>query len=92
MTSPPETARRNQATPGDPAGPGNPAGPGDPAEPGNPAGPGNPTPAAPQRPRRSRVTAALLTAGLLVLIVGVLAYLIVLAQPFADATGGCGGG
>ena len=43
-------------------------------------------------PRRRRVTSALVTAGLLVLLVGVLGYLIVLAQPFADASGGCGGG
>ncbi len=45
-----------------------------------------------QRPRRSRAASALVTAGLLIVIVGVLAYLIVLAQPFADASGGCGGG
>jgi preprotein translocase subunit Sss1 len=32
------------------------------------------------------------SAGLLLLLVGVLGYLVVLAQPFADATGGCGGG
>jgi hypothetical protein len=50
-------------------------------------------PTAPAYPAgRSRVTSVLLTAGLLILIVGVLAYLMVLAQPFTDATGGCGGG
>ena len=33
-----------------------------------------------------------LTAALLLLLVGALVFLIVLAQPFADASGGCGGG
>jgi hypothetical protein len=42
--------------------------------------------------RRRRVRSALLTAGLLLVLVGVLGYLVVLAQPFADASGGCGGG
>jgi hypothetical protein len=46
----------------------------------------------PVPPRRRRARSALVTAGLLVLLVGVLSYLIVLAQPFADASGGCGGG
>ncbi len=50
-------------------------------------------PAAAQCPRgRPKATAALLTAGLLLLLVGVLVYLVVLSQPFADASGGCGGG
>ena len=43
-------------------------------------------------PGRRRVRSALLAAGLLLLLTGVLGYLIVLAQPFADASGGCGGG
>ena len=43
-------------------------------------------------PRRRRVRSALVTAGLLLLVTGVLGCLIVLAQPFAGASGGCGGG
>jgi len=38
------------------------------------------------------VRSALVTAGLLLLVTGVLGCLIVLAQPFAGASGGCGGG
>ena len=45
-----------------------------------------------RQPDRRRATSALVTAGLLLLLIGVLGYLVVLAQPFADASGGCGGG
>jgi len=47
--------------------------------------------AARRRQRGRRAISALVTAGLLLLLVGVLVYLVVLAQPFADASGGCGG-
>ena len=56
----------------------------------SPADPGDPTTGR-RRPGRSRATAVLAVASLVILL-GVLTYLIVLAQPFADATGGCGGG
>ena len=44
------------------------------------------------REGRRRAKPALMTAGLLILLIGVLGYLVMLAQPFADASGGCGGG
>ena len=44
-----------------------------------------------QPAHRRRTRSALSTAALLLLLVGALVFLIVLAQPFADASGGCGG-
>jgi hypothetical protein len=48
-------------------------------------------PAQSTQPSR-RALSALVTAGLLLLLAGALVYLVVLMQPFADASGGCGGG
>ena len=48
-------------------------------------------PAETTQPSR-RAVSALVTAGLLLLLAGALVFLVVLMQPFADASGGCGGG
>jgi hypothetical protein len=43
-------------------------------------------------PPRRRATRPLLTAALLVSLIGIVTYLLVAFQPFASAAGGCGGG